>query len=66
MVPDLTKDSLMPIGKYKGEKLCNVPPWHLLWIYDNVVLPPHLRKYISNNLQDLQKRKKQINRYLSK
>ena len=27
--------SIMPIGKYKGEKMANVPSGYLLWLYEN-------------------------------
>lgn len=27
----LTDTDPMPIGKFKGEKMENVPYWHLLW-----------------------------------
>jgi len=29
-----TDESIMPLGKYKGQKLANVPAQHLLWLYD--------------------------------
>lgn len=46
--------SLMPFGKYKGEKLANVPASYLLWIYDNLDLRDDLKNYISENYQYLQ------------
>lgn len=30
----MTDISLMPFGKHKGEKMANVPPEYLLWLYD--------------------------------
>jgi len=30
----LTDESPMPFGKYKGEKMANVPASYLKWIYD--------------------------------
>ena len=31
----LTDDSLMPFGKYEGQKMATVPDRYLLWIYNN-------------------------------
>lgn len=30
-----TDETEMPFGKYKGQKLANVPASYLLWYYDN-------------------------------
>lgn len=42
---------IMPIGKYKGEKLVNVPASYLLWIRDNLKLGKEgpLAEYILEN-----------------
>ena len=40
----------MPFGKYKGEKMANVPPEYLLWIYDNGKLFGGVAEYIKENL----------------
>jgi uncharacterized protein (DUF3820 family) len=43
-------ESTMPIGKYKGEKLANVPPDYLLWLYENGNIYGELKEYIKDNL----------------
>jgi len=43
-------NSLMPIGKYKGEKMANVPPDYLLWLYENGNIYGELKQYIKDNL----------------
>lgn len=42
--------SLMPFGKYKGEKLENVPARYLLWLWDSGVYSEEspLHDYIEN------------------
>jgi len=40
----------MPFGKYKGEKLANVPPEYLLYIYENCGIYGGLANYIKENL----------------
>lgn len=56
----MTDDSIMPFGKYKDEKLINVPASYLLWLnaqWDDK--PPErdrdkeLKKYIEDNLDVL-------------
>lgn len=46
-----TDESLMPLGKYKGQKLANVPASHLLWLYDQAWFTTNgpLGKYIDEN-----------------
>lgn len=46
----MTDESTMPIGKYKGEKLANVPPDYLLWLYENGNIYGELKEYIKDNL----------------
>ena len=50
----LTDQTKMPFGKYKGDKLANVPSEYLLWIYDNYDLKPELKAYIDDNRAVLQ------------
>ena len=45
----LTDDSPMPWGKYKGEKMINVPASYLLWCYDNNKCSGPVREYIEDN-----------------
>lgn len=49
----LTDNDLMPFGKYKGEKLANVPASYLLWLYDNNKCNKYLREYIEDNMDVL-------------
>ena len=46
----MTDNSLMPFGKYKGEKMANVPSDYLLWIFENNECTPEVAKYIADNL----------------
>lgn len=45
----LKDDSLMPYGKYKGEKMANVPPDYLIWLYDNEKCSDSVREYVKEN-----------------
>jgi len=45
-----TDESLMPFGKYKGEKMANVPPEYLLWLYENSNIYGELKQYIKENM----------------
>jgi uncharacterized protein (DUF3820 family) len=49
----LTDQSIMSFGKYKGHKIANVPAEYLLFIYVEYDLQAPLKKYISDNLQGL-------------
>lgn len=49
----MTDSSIMPYGKHKGEKMANVPPEYLLWIYDNGNLFGGVAEYIKENLDVL-------------
>jgi len=46
----MTDESIMPIGKYKGEKMANIPPDYLLWLYENGNIYGELKRYIKDNL----------------
>lgn len=46
-------DSIIPFGKYKGEKLSNVPPDYLIWLYENQKCYGELRQYIEDNLPNM-------------
>jgi uncharacterized protein (DUF3820 family) len=46
----MTDNSLMPYGKYKGEKMANVPPDYLIWLFENNKCSPEVAKYIAENL----------------
>lgn len=49
----MTDESMMPFGKYKGEKMANIPPDYLIWLYDNGKCYGEVRKYIADNLDVL-------------
>jgi uncharacterized protein (DUF3820 family) len=57
----LTDNDPMPFGKYKNEKMANVPASYLLWIYDEWTLPnprfgfqnKEVKAYIEENLDVL-------------
>jgi len=49
----LTDESLMPYGKHKGEKMANVPPEYLIWLYDNEKCSRDVSLYIKDNLDVL-------------
>ena len=46
---------LMPFGKYKGDKMINVPASYLLWLYDNNKCYGTIKEYIVDNLDVLRK-----------
>jgi len=48
----MTDESIMPIGKYKGEKLANIPAHYLLWLYENTSIYGELRDYIKDNFDE--------------
>jgi hypothetical protein len=50
---ELTDNSIMPFGEYKGKKLANVPDEYLIFIYENFNLYPNLRKYIEDNMNSI-------------
>lgn len=49
----LTDNSPMPCGKYKGEKMANVPASYLLWLYENNKCSHQVREYIKDNHEAL-------------
>ena len=46
----MNDSSLMPYGKYQGQKMANVPPEYLLWIFENNKCTSEVAKYISENM----------------
>jgi len=46
-------NSIMPFGKYKGEKMANVPAEYLIWFYENRMVYGWMKEYIENNLDVL-------------
>lgn len=51
----MNDESLMPYGKFKGDKLENVPAYYLLWMYDNGKLNNELKAYVDENRTLLEK-----------
>lgn len=51
----LDDKSLMPFGKYKGQRLLNVPPGYLLWFFEQNWARdwPALQDYVEENFDDL-------------
>lgn len=43
-------NSIIPFGKFKGEKLANVPESYLIWLYNEGKCFGALRNYIEENL----------------
>ena len=50
----LTDTSPMPFGKFKGDKMENVPAKYLLWLYNNDKCFGLVKDYIIDNLQVLE------------
>lgn len=46
----MNDESIMQFGKYKGEKLANVSPSYLLWLFDEGKCYGELREYIVDNM----------------
>ena len=51
----LNDESPMPWGKYKGDKMENVPASYLLWLYKNQKCSIDVKEYIVDNLDVLKK-----------
>lgn len=45
----MTDEDLMPFGKFKGEKMINVPADYLLWLYNNGKCFGEVKKYLEDN-----------------
>lgn len=54
----MTDESIIPFGKYKGEKLANVPASYLLWLYSEGYCQRELKKYIEDNMDVLKQETK--------
>ncbi len=54
----MNDNSIMPFGKYKGEKLANVPAWYLISLKDDGVAYGALLHYINENEDVLRAEKK--------
>lgn len=50
----LTDESIMPIGKFKGTKMANVPAWWLYWYHMNAErsrFNADIHDYINENME---------------
>lgn len=46
----MSDQTLMPFGKFKGEKLANVPEHYLIWLHNEGKCYGELKTYIEENL----------------
>lgn len=51
----LTDNSTMPYGKYKGQKMSNIPADYLLWLREHGKCSPLVAAYIDENIDRLKK-----------
>lgn len=49
MSNEMTDEDLMPFGKYKGNKMANVPANYLLWLYDMDKCYGVVKSYVKEN-----------------
>lgn len=62
----LTDETPMPYGAYKGTKMANVPADYLMWLYDNEKANTPVKEYIEENrdILDIEiERKRKQNRF---
>jgi uncharacterized protein (DUF3820 family) len=59
MLENFTDETLMPWGKFQGEKMANVPAWYLIWLYEHQKCAGKLEEYIKDNLDVLREEIKQ-------
>ena len=50
-----TDESLMPFGKFKGNRLVDVPARYLLYLHRESIARDNLKAYIEDNLEVLEK-----------
>ena len=50
----MTDESVMPFGKYKGDKMINVPSDYLLWLLNNGKCFGDVKKYLEDNKEVLE------------
>jgi len=51
----LTDNDPMPWGKYKGDKMINVPASYLIWLHTNNKCDKEVKQYIEDNMDVLTK-----------
>jgi len=49
-IKPLEDSDLMPSGKYKGDKMIDIPAKYLLYVYENNMCSNRVRDYIKENL----------------
>ncbi len=52
---EMTDESRMPFGKFKGMKLANVDSNYLLWVAEQSWCSKELKQYIEDNREVLEK-----------
>ncbi len=52
---EITDNTPMPFGKYRGKPMIEIPAIYLLWLHDNSCDHAGVKKYIINNLEVLRK-----------
>lgn len=58
----LTDNSPMPQGKFKGDKMIDVPYWHLLWLADQPFCRADVLEYVNDNRDVLEKEQKEADK----
>jgi len=53
MILKMTDNDTMPFGKYKGEKMANIPADYLVWLYENGKCFGEVKNYLDENIDDL-------------
>jgi uncharacterized protein (DUF3820 family) len=49
----IDENYIIPFGKYKGEKIANIPADYLVWLYENSKVFGYVKDYIKENLDTL-------------
>jgi uncharacterized protein (DUF3820 family) len=44
----MNDNSIMPYGKYKGEKMANIPASYLIWLSDNDKCSGEIKRFLEN------------------
>lgn len=60
---DFTDNTLMPFGVHKGKAMINVPAKYLLWLYNEGCNHAQVKKYITDNLDAINKEVSKIPSY---
>lgn len=49
----MTDNDIMPFGKYKGEKMANIPADYFVWLCENGKCFGKVKKYLDENIDTL-------------